>query len=173
MRAVVISDTSNRSVIHCRGCRSGAGRRSEVLVDVKACGVNFTDLLSLDGKYQNNPPPPFTPGKDAAGIVAAVGANVSPITRSVTGLSPMSSTAAMAEKTDVSGRPCVSIARWRRIRRCRRNGACLSDRLSCADAPRTDAGGRSGDGQWRIRRRRAGIRQSREGTWCESRCSPG
>ena len=48
----------------------------EILVDVKACGVNFTDLLSLDGKYQNNPPPPFTPGKDAAGIVAAVGANV-------------------------------------------------------------------------------------------------
>jgi len=32
----------------------------EILVDVKACGINFTDLLSLDGKYQNNPPPPFT-----------------------------------------------------------------------------------------------------------------
>ena len=36
---------------------------------MKACGVNFTDLLSLDGKYQNNPPPPA--GKDAAGIVGA------------------------------------------------------------------------------------------------------
>ena len=75
MRAVVITDTSNRSV-SIEDVADPEPGDDEILVNVKACGVNFTDLLSLDGKYQNNPPPPFTPGKDAAGIVEAVGANV-------------------------------------------------------------------------------------------------
>jgi len=75
MRAVVITDTSNRSV-SIADLPDPVPGDDQILVDVKACGVNFTDFLSLDGKYQNNPPPPFTPGKDAAGIVAAVGANV-------------------------------------------------------------------------------------------------
>ena len=75
MKAVVISDTSNRSVA-IEEIADPVPGENQILVDVKACGVNFTDFLSLDGKYQNNPPVPFTPGKDAAGIVAAVGANV-------------------------------------------------------------------------------------------------
>ena len=75
MRAVVITDTSNRSV-SIEEVADPVPGDDEIVVDVKACGINFTDLLSLDGKYQNNPPPPFTPGKDAAGIVAAVGVNV-------------------------------------------------------------------------------------------------
>lgn len=75
MRAVVISDTSNRSVA-IEDVPDPVPGDNEILVDVKACGINFTDLLSLDGKYQNNPPPPFTPGKDAAGVVSAVGVNV-------------------------------------------------------------------------------------------------
>jgi len=75
MRAVVITDTSNRSV-SIADVPDPVPGDDQILVDVKACAVNFTDFLSLDGKYQNNPPPPFTPGKDAAGIVAAVGANV-------------------------------------------------------------------------------------------------
>lgn len=75
MRAVVISDTGNRTV-GIEEVPDPVPGADEILVDVKACGINFTDLLSLDGKYQNNPPPPFTPGKDAAGVVSAVGANV-------------------------------------------------------------------------------------------------
>ena len=75
MRAVVITDTSNRSV-SIEEVADPVPGDDQIVVDVKACGINFTDLLSLDGKYQNNPPPPFTPGKDASGIVAAVGANV-------------------------------------------------------------------------------------------------
>ncbi|MDE0334538.1 MAG: NADPH:quinone oxidoreductase family protein [Defluviicoccus sp.] len=75
MRAVVIKDTSNRSVGIEKVLDPSPGD-DEVVVDVKVCGINFTDLLSLDGKYQNNPPAPFTPGKDAAGVVSAVGAGV-------------------------------------------------------------------------------------------------
>lgn len=48
----------------------------EVLVDVQAIGLNFPDVLVVQGKYQILPPRPFTPGKDMAGIVKAVGAGV-------------------------------------------------------------------------------------------------
>ena len=75
MRAVVIKDTSNRTV-GIEEVPDPSAKDDEVVVDVKVCGINFTDLLSLDGKYQNNPPAPFTPGKDAAGVVSAVGAGV-------------------------------------------------------------------------------------------------
>lgn len=51
----------------------GAG---EVLVDVRAAGVNFPDLLVIGGKYQHLPALPFVPGKECAGIVKAVGAGV-------------------------------------------------------------------------------------------------
>ncbi|WP_394822048.1 NADPH:quinone oxidoreductase family protein [Pendulispora albinea] len=52
---------------------AGAG---EVLIDVRAAGVNFPDLLLANGKYQFKPDPPFVPGGEAAGVVRAVGAGV-------------------------------------------------------------------------------------------------
>lgn len=48
----------------------------EVLVDVHAIGVNFPDTLMMQGLYQSKPERPFVPGRDAAGIVAAVGDKV-------------------------------------------------------------------------------------------------
>lgn len=52
----------------------------EVLIDIRACGVNFPDLLMVAGQYQLRPPLPFTPGLELAGEIAAVGAGV-PATR--------------------------------------------------------------------------------------------
>src|SRR5512140_2508622 len=49
----------------------------EVLIEVKAAGINFPDLLLTGGKYQFKPPPPFIPGGEASGIVRAIGAGVS------------------------------------------------------------------------------------------------
>lgn len=49
----------------------------QVLIDVAAAGINFPDILSIAGTYQVKTPTPFVPGNEAAGIVAAVGANVS------------------------------------------------------------------------------------------------
>ena len=51
----------------------GAG---EVLVRVRACGVNFADALIVQGRYQEKPPLPFTPGLEVAGEVVAVGEGV-------------------------------------------------------------------------------------------------
>jgi NADPH2:quinone reductase len=49
----------------------------EVLVAVRAAGVNFVDALLVQGLYQLKPPLPFTPGGEIAGEVVAVGAGVS------------------------------------------------------------------------------------------------
>ena len=50
--------------------------KGEVLIDVHAASVNFPDILVIGGTYQNLPPRPFVPGKDLAGVVAAVGVGV-------------------------------------------------------------------------------------------------
>ena len=44
----------------------------QVLMAVVAAGVNYPDLLVVEGRYQNRPPLPFIPGKEAAGIVLAL-----------------------------------------------------------------------------------------------------
>jgi len=48
----------------------------EVLIDVRAASINFPDLLVIGGTYQKLPARPFSPGKDLAGVVAAVGKGV-------------------------------------------------------------------------------------------------
>jgi NADPH:quinone reductase len=48
----------------------------EVLIEAHAIGVNFPDLLVIEGKYQILPELPFSPGKEVAGIVTAVGPEV-------------------------------------------------------------------------------------------------
>lgn len=48
----------------------------EVLVKVKACGVCHTDLHAASGDWPVKPSPPFIPGHEAAGIVAALGPGV-------------------------------------------------------------------------------------------------
>jgi NADPH2:quinone reductase len=48
----------------------------QVVVGVRACGVNFPDLLVVQGKYQFKPVPPFSPGGEVAGVVEAVGSGV-------------------------------------------------------------------------------------------------
>ncbi|EKT4456292.1 NADPH:quinone oxidoreductase family protein [Pseudomonas putida] len=48
-------------------------KKNEILLDVHAAGVNFPDTLIIEGKYQFQPPLPFSPGGEAAGVVAAIG----------------------------------------------------------------------------------------------------
>ena len=46
------------------------------MIDIKAAGVNFPDILLVEGKYQMKPPTPFIPGGECAGIVSQVGNKV-------------------------------------------------------------------------------------------------
>lgn len=48
----------------------------QVVLEVKAAGVNFPDVLIIQGKYQFRPELPFTPGSELAGVVTAVGPGV-------------------------------------------------------------------------------------------------
>ncbi len=48
----------------------------DVLLDVKAAGLNFPDVLIIQGKYQFRPELPFVPGAECAGEVVAVGDKV-------------------------------------------------------------------------------------------------
>lgn len=48
----------------------------QVVVDVRACSVNFPDVLIIQNLYQFKPPLPFSPGAEIAGIVSAVGSGV-------------------------------------------------------------------------------------------------
>lgn len=48
----------------------------DVLIEVKAAGLNFPDVLIIQGKYQIQPELPFIPGAECSGVVTAVGANV-------------------------------------------------------------------------------------------------
>lgn len=79
-----------------------------VLVRIEACGVNFPDVLIIEDKYQFRPERPFAPGAEIAGVVEAVGAEV-------TGLSPGDRVAAlpgwggMAGKMVIPARDCVRI----------------------------------------------------------------
>jgi NADPH:quinone reductase len=48
----------------------------EVLLAVKACGVNYPDLLIIEDRYQFKPPRPFAPGGEVAGVIEAIGPGV-------------------------------------------------------------------------------------------------
>jgi NADPH2:quinone reductase len=48
----------------------------EVLIKIKACGVNFPDVLIVQGLYQFRPPFPFSPGGEISGEIEAVGEEV-------------------------------------------------------------------------------------------------
>ncbi|MBB3181095.1 NADPH:quinone oxidoreductase family protein [Variovorax sp. Sphag1AA] len=63
----------NHSVEEVPDLQVGPG---QVLVEVKAAAVNYPDLLVISGRYQTIPPLPFSPGKDAAGVVRSVGEGV-------------------------------------------------------------------------------------------------
>lgn len=48
----------------------------EVLINVKACAVNFPDVLLIQNKYQFKPELPFSPGGEVSGIIEKTGAGV-------------------------------------------------------------------------------------------------
>ncbi|WP_170368071.1 NADPH:quinone oxidoreductase family protein [Ruegeria arenilitoris] len=54
-----------------------APAEGQIRVAIRACGLNFADLLMQKGTYQDTPAAPFTLGLEVAGVVDAVGAGVS------------------------------------------------------------------------------------------------
>jgi NADPH2:quinone reductase len=52
----------------------------QVVVDMRAASLNFTDVLMIAGRYQSDTRPPFCPGLEGAGVVRACGAGVDDLT---------------------------------------------------------------------------------------------
>jgi len=49
---------------------------NSVKIKVNACGVNFADVLTIKGRYQERPRPPFSPGLEISGKIIGIGKNV-------------------------------------------------------------------------------------------------
>ncbi len=76
MKAVLCKAFGPAETLVLEEIASPEPKKNEVLLDVHAAGVNFPDTLIIEGKYQFKPPFPFSPGGEAAGVVAAVGEKV-------------------------------------------------------------------------------------------------
>ena len=50
--------------------------KGQVLIRIQAASLNFPDLLIVQNKYQTKPELPFVPGSEYAGVIEAVGENV-------------------------------------------------------------------------------------------------
>ncbi|AOE88052.1 NADPH:quinone oxidoreductase family protein [Pseudomonas sp. TCU-HL1] len=77
MKAVLCKAFGPADTLVLEEVASPEPKKNEILIDVHAAAVNFPDTLIIEGKYQFKPPFPFSPGGEAAGVVAAVGERVS------------------------------------------------------------------------------------------------
>ncbi len=76
MKAVLCKELGLPEKLVLEDVPSPVAGDGQVVLSVKACGVNFPDTLIIQGKYQFKPELPFSPGGEVAGIVKEVGAGV-------------------------------------------------------------------------------------------------
>ena len=76
MRALMVEDFAPFETHGIRELPDPAPGPGEVIIDARAMGLNFPDVLMVEGKYQHKPARPFIPGFDAAGVVSAIGEGV-------------------------------------------------------------------------------------------------
>ncbi|MCP4445045.1 MAG: zinc-binding dehydrogenase [Myxococcales bacterium] len=76
MRAVQIRRFGGPEVIHLTDVETPKATKDQVLVEVHASTVNFSDILQREGVYPGGPVPPFVSGLEAAGTIISTGARV-------------------------------------------------------------------------------------------------
>jgi NADPH:quinone reductase len=76
MRAVVCRAWGDVETLEVADVAPPVPKPDEVLIDVRATGINYADAIMVAGRYQTKPPLPFSPGLETAGVVAACGAAV-------------------------------------------------------------------------------------------------
>jgi NADPH:quinone reductase-like Zn-dependent oxidoreductase len=77
MRKYVVYRNGGPEVLRLERTAEPIPGPGQVRVVTRAIGINFADLAERAGHYPRQPPLPFTPGMEAAGIIDAVGAGVS------------------------------------------------------------------------------------------------
>ncbi|MFK7923531.1 MAG: NADPH:quinone oxidoreductase family protein [Bacteroidia bacterium] len=76
MKAVLCKEWGPPESLVLEEIPSPSPGKGQIVITVKACGVNFPDTLIIEGKYQTKPDLPFSPGGEVAGIVKEVGEGV-------------------------------------------------------------------------------------------------
>jgi NADPH2:quinone reductase len=76
MKAVVCKEFGPVDTLVLEDLPDPVAGTGEVVIDVKAAGVNFPDGLMVRGEYQIKPPRPFTPGNEVSGIISQMAAGV-------------------------------------------------------------------------------------------------
>src|SRR5205814_8806750 len=74
--SIVDDDFTPPEALQVREAATPVPGHGEVLVETHAAPVNYVDMLVVGGTYQFLPPRPFIPGKGPAGVVAALGPEV-------------------------------------------------------------------------------------------------
>jgi NADPH2:quinone reductase len=101
MRAVRVHELTGPSALRVEEIPDPTVGAGQVLIEVRAAGVNFPDVLLSRGLYQFKPSLPFSPGGECAGIVREVGTGV-------TGLAPGDRVAATTVNGAFAERVCVA-----------------------------------------------------------------
>ena len=76
MKALLCKSLDGPDALEVQEIEAPTPEADQVIVRVRAVGLNFLDTLMTRGKYQFKPPLPFSPGGEIAGDVLALGANV-------------------------------------------------------------------------------------------------
>src|SRR6266699_7259806 len=76
MRAVVTTRNGDAGVLKVEQRPDPVPQRDQVLIRVKAAGLNFADILARQGLYPDGPPKPCIMGYEVSGIVESVGEGV-------------------------------------------------------------------------------------------------
>ncbi len=76
MKALLCKSHGNPEELVLEDVPSPSPGVGQLVIQVKACGVNFPDSLIIQNKYQFKPNLPFAPGGEVAGVVSAVGEEV-------------------------------------------------------------------------------------------------
>ena len=76
MKAIVVTRAGGPEVLEVRDVPDPQPAPGEVIVRVKAVGVNFADTMSTLGTYRGMPPPPFISGREFAGVIESTGERV-------------------------------------------------------------------------------------------------
>src|SRR6184192_2395276 len=78
MKAIVTTANGDVRVMKVKQRPDPQPQTGQVLIRVKAAGLNFADILARQGLYPDGPPKPCVMGYEVSGIVEAVGEKIDP-----------------------------------------------------------------------------------------------
>lgn len=77
MRALLSKEVGGPDTLEMTELPDPTPAAGQVVVAVKACAINYPDVLIIEDKYQFKPTRPFAPGGEVSGVISAVGEGVS------------------------------------------------------------------------------------------------